>query len=101
MKLLTIRLGAGEPNVPSPEVRGGLREAAELRLADLAQLLDVDVSTVSRWERGLVEPRGAARLMYAALLATLSNEDTPPVGADGASNKTDKGGLDASGYRAR
>lgn len=33
-----------------------LREAAELSQEELAGLIDVSVSTVSRWERGLAEP---------------------------------------------
>ncbi|MBW4442819.1 MAG: helix-turn-helix transcriptional regulator [Plectolyngbya sp. WJT66-NPBG17] len=33
-----------------------LREAAELSQEELARLMDVSVSTISRWERGLTEP---------------------------------------------
>ena len=90
---LVIRVGSGGRSLPAPETRATLRDAAGLRLADLAQVLAVDVSTVSRWERGLVEPRGTARILYAALLADLPNEDTPPVGADGASGQSDGAAL--------
>ncbi len=59
---------------------------------------------MSRWERGRVEPQGAARLLYAAFLSRLAatqkplDKDTPPGGTDGASYKTDDGGLNGSGY---
>ncbi len=33
-----------------------LRETAELSQEELARLMDVSVSTISRWERGLTEP---------------------------------------------
>ena len=73
---------------------------ASLRLADLAQALRVDISTVSRWERGLVEPDGTARILYAAFLRRLDpfNNDAPPGGTSGASHKTEDGGLDGAGY---
>lgn len=88
-----INVGNASAVLPAPIRREELRTTARLRLADLAALMNVDVSTVSRWERGLVEPRGTARLMYAGLLASLSNEDTPPEGADGASGQSDGAAL--------
>ena len=90
---LVIRVGSEAANLPAPRCREEVRAEAKLRLADLALLLAVDVSTISRWERGLVEPRGAARLMYAALLTSLSNEDTPPVAADDVSRQSDGAAL--------
>lgn len=102
---VSISLDGLAPSLPMPTRRRRIREQASLRLADLANALNVDISTVSRWERGQVEPRGSARLLYAALLVRLStrtqvrNNDTPLAGTGGASNKTDVGGLDASPYR--
>ncbi len=37
-----------------------LRLAADLSVAELAEVLHVDPGTLSRWERGLVRPRGEA-----------------------------------------
>jgi transcriptional regulator with XRE-family HTH domain len=101
---LAIRLDGASPPLPEPHERRRVRERASLRLVDVAELLRVDISTVSRWERGQVEPHGSARLVYAAFLARLTsaykplNKDTPPGGTDGASRKTDAGGLNVPGY---
>ncbi len=98
---LSIDLTTGDL-LPDVCERRALRERAELRLVDLAAILRADISTISRWERGCVEPRGSARVLYAAVLEQLQrstyNDDTPPGGTSGASFKTDLGGLDAPGY---
>lgn len=49
-----------------------IREAAQLSQNDLAVSIDVDPTAVSRWERGVSTPRGAAALRYAALLDRLN-----------------------------
>lgn len=49
-----------------------VREAALLSQEDLARSIGVDPTAVSRWERGVALPRGAAALRYAALLDRLS-----------------------------
>lgn len=82
-----------DPNrieLPPVEDRRALRLHASLTLAYAAWLVGVDPATVSRWERGLVEPQGTRRLVYAALLDRLRTDlvpknDTPPGGTDGAS----------------
>jgi transcriptional regulator with XRE-family HTH domain len=101
---LTIPLSGTAPILPSPQERRRIRERASLRLEDVAALLRVGTSTVSRWEHAHVEPHGSARVLYAALLTSLAgtetlNADTPPEPSDGASPKTDIGGLRAPGYR--
>ena len=101
---LTIPLSGTGPALPSPHERRRIRQRASLRLADVAALLRVGTSTVSRWEHAHVEPHGSGRVLYAALLTSLAgteahNEDTPPETTDGASKKTDVGGLRAPGYR--
>ncbi len=46
--------------IVAPDAFAFIRKAAKLRAADLAQLLDVDPKSVSRWETGEVEiPRPA------------------------------------------
>lgn len=48
-----------------------LRIAAGLSLADLAEELDVDKATLSRWERGLESPRRNAAIRYERLIDQL------------------------------
>lgn len=101
---LSISLDGTAPSLPTPSHRRAVREAACLRLADVAELLSVNISTISRWERGLIEPSGASRIIYAAFLGRIAPEttscknDAPPGDTSGASNKTDSDGLDATGY---
>jgi transcriptional regulator with XRE-family HTH domain len=102
---LAIRLKDATPILPAPEQRRRARERALLRLSDVGTLLRVDASTISRWERGKVEPHGSARLLYAAFLVRLTstqkppNEDTPPGDTDGASITNDAAVRSRSGYR--
>lgn len=49
-----------------------LREAAGLSLADVAEPIGVDRSTVWRWERGLRRPHGEPARRYLELLTELS-----------------------------
>jgi DNA-binding transcriptional regulator YiaG len=54
-----------------------IREAADLRLADVARELDVSVATVSGWERGWQRPTGDRALAYLALLRELAKPTDP------------------------
>jgi DNA-binding transcriptional regulator YiaG len=49
-----------------------IREAAELRLADIAREVGVSVETVSAWERNKQRPTGENAIAYLALLRALS-----------------------------
>ena len=89
---------------PPAEERRALRLRASLTLGYAAWLVGVDTATLSRWERGLVEPHGTRRLVYAALLDRLGaglvpESDTPPGGTDGASKLNDHG-VHGGAYRA-
>ena len=57
--------------LPRPELRRALRLEAELTLEDIASRCDVTRSAVSRWERGLRDPKGSNRVEYSKLLAGL------------------------------
>ena len=57
--------------LPGPEFRRALRLEAGLSLSDVADRLGVTRSTVSRWERGLRNPRADNRARYSELLAEL------------------------------
>ena len=64
--------------LPGVRDRVQAREQAHVTLRELAQTLGVCHSTVSRWERGVIEPRGAGRILYAASLAELSAKTSAP-----------------------
>lgn len=55
-----------------------LREASAISMREAADILGVSPSTLSRWERGVVRPRGAAADRYGLLLAEWSE-----LGKDG------------------
>ena len=57
--------------LPGPEYRRALRLEAGLSLGDVADRLCVTRSAVSRWERGLRNPRADNRVRYSELLAEL------------------------------
>ena len=46
---------------PSPREIVAIREAARMSQAVFARLLDVSTGTLSKWERGELQPRGPAR----------------------------------------
>lgn len=50
-----------------------IRESADVSLSEIAQVCDVDNSTVSRWESGRRRPRGEFALRYGRALSLLSN----------------------------
>ena len=52
-----------------------VREAAGISLRELAALIDVDVATLSRWERGCTaRPRGNAARRWADAVEAISQE---------------------------
>ncbi|WP_237277063.1 telomere-associated protein Tap, partial [Streptomyces caniscabiei] len=59
---------AGEPELPAPDERGRLREAAGVSQARLAQVLRTTKQTVKNWESGRSEPRAPQRQAYLRLL---------------------------------
>ncbi|GAB7106476.1 helix-turn-helix transcriptional regulator [Streptomyces phaeofaciens JCM 4814] len=59
---------AGEPELPEPEERARLREAAGVTQARLAQVLRTTAQTVKNWENGRSEPRPPRRQAYLRLL---------------------------------
>lgn len=56
-----------------------IREQAGLSLRELAEIVQVDAATLSRWERGDVRPRqaGAARWLAACDAIEHELEDSP------------------------
>ncbi|MCQ8195046.1 helix-turn-helix domain-containing protein [Streptomyces rugosispiralis] len=58
----------GEPQMPPPEERARLREAAGVAQARVAEVLRTTVQTVKNWEAGRSEPRPPRRLAYQRLL---------------------------------
>lgn len=52
-----------------------IRQAARLSLADVAGAIGVDLTAISRWERGERSPRGAAALRYGELLDRLERSE--------------------------
>ncbi|MFI1183243.1 helix-turn-helix domain-containing protein [Streptomyces sp. NPDC020799] len=51
------------------------RTDARLTLSEIANLCEVDPSTVWRWEQGKRAPRGEAALRYARVLRDLGGRD--------------------------
>jgi len=64
-------------HLPSPAVRRGLREAAGLSQAIVANALGVSREAVSLWESGARTPRAERLAGYVALLDRLKQEGTP------------------------
>ena len=62
------------PELPAPADRRRLRLAAGHSLLSAGVLIGVDPSSLSRWERGVVEPIGPARQVYGEFLAKCSGE---------------------------
>lgn len=52
-----------------------IRVAARLSQSDIARSIDVDASTIARWEAGKRLPRGDAAIAYARLLQRLDRPD--------------------------
>lgn len=51
-----------------------IRQAAGVTIRDIAEVIGVDVSTVSRWETGQRQPRGDNAAAYGAVLSRLLGE---------------------------
>jgi DNA-binding transcriptional regulator YiaG len=86
MDTATIRLFRKRAIAPLPEpaVRRQLREAAHIPTRDMGALVGVTSTSVSRWETGAREPRGAIRARYAEVLETLQHlEEQPTVSPKG------------------
>ena len=62
-----------------------IRESNLLSVAEVAQAVNVSHTAVSRWERGLRVPRGAAALRYAKLLSALGRNSSQDAEKEGAS----------------
>lgn len=62
-----------------------LRRRAGLSLRELADLIDVDPATLSRWERGAVRPRHDAALRWSNALDAITAALNPPGSASGPS----------------
>ncbi|WP_254667815.1 helix-turn-helix domain-containing protein, partial [Streptomyces griseus] len=81
-----------EPELPSPQERARLREAAGVTQARLAQALQSTTQTVKNWENGRSEPRPPRLQAYRRLLdgwaqkypADAALADAPVVGTAGA-----------------
>lgn len=63
--------------LPAPWRRRQIREDARVSQRELAEALDVSVMALNRWERGLVNPRGASAAAYAAALERLEQATAP------------------------
>ncbi len=61
--------------LPPPDERRAIRCRARASLKDIAQVLGVQVMTVSRWERGIREPWPKHRAAYICLLNALADVD--------------------------
>ncbi|MGM9383802.1 telomere-associated protein Tap [Streptomyces antibioticus] len=71
---------AGEPDLPDPEERGRLREAAGVTQARLAAALRTTPQTVKNWENGRSEPRPPRRQAYLRLLEGWAAKYPYPAG---------------------
>ncbi len=68
---MTSRRRAANQSLPGTDYRRGLRKEAQLSLEEVAFRIGVTRSAVSRWERGLRDPKGENRRRYSELLAEL------------------------------
>jgi transcriptional regulator with XRE-family HTH domain len=59
-----------------------IRLAAGLSVREVATAIDVEATTLWRWERGTSRPRGSAARHWQALLAELRAELDPQVAAE-------------------
>ena len=75
MRCMDVEEAVEKRLLPSPQTRRSLRAAAELTLTDMAEILGVSKSSVSRWERGLRRPRSPVRQSYIRLLRHLEEHD--------------------------
>ena len=66
-------------SLPGPRVRRLLRQEAGLTQRDVAELLGVTETAVSRWEHGERYPRRPVLTAYAHLLTRLADKATEVV----------------------
>lgn len=57
--------------LPAPSECREIREAAGLSQQEMADAISVTKATISHWESGLRNPRGALRARYAEAIRTL------------------------------
>jgi transcriptional regulator with XRE-family HTH domain len=69
--MLEVKHAIASKKLPPATTRRALRLAAGLSLEDIATVVGVTRSAVSRWERGTRQPRGTNRSRYADVLAQL------------------------------
>jgi transcriptional regulator with XRE-family HTH domain len=68
-------------NILSPESIKRFREERNLSQQALATLLNIGSKSVSRWERGISEPRGTAAAILSLLISDFTrHEELGPVG---------------------
>jgi DNA-binding transcriptional regulator YiaG len=61
------------PQLPPPAQRRAIRLAAGATLRDIAEALQVNAMTISRWERGITEPWPRHHATYLCLLVALAD----------------------------
>jgi transcriptional regulator with XRE-family HTH domain len=72
---MTIAQARARRRLPEPPLRRYLRERAGLSQHSVAEVVGVEVSTISRWENGTRQPRhGAALDAYLEVLDRLAAE---------------------------
>jgi DNA-binding transcriptional regulator YiaG len=69
-----LELSRSRRNLPAPDQRKAIREAASLSQADIAEALGVTRAAVARWEAGTRRPTGRKLVAYQGLLDRLSQE---------------------------
>ena len=100
---IALKQARARRELPTPYQRRRLRQKAGLTQREIAEAVGVRRATIAAYEAGRRTPRAEALANYRRVLVRLADleRDTPPVAADGASDKTGEGGLDDSGYCAR
>lgn len=90
--------------LPPPRERQALRTRFGLTLEDVADVVGVNPSTVSRWEQGIRTPRASLIPNYVELLerlAALDAESRQPFSYDGERPAARPGVRTTSGGQAR
>lgn len=83
----------GDPEIDGIQIRK-FRKANKLNQQELASILNVGITTVSRWETGDSRPTGTARAVLATLLTNNSAQQLTRLGRGAAVSE----GLIGSGY---
>jgi DNA-binding transcriptional regulator YiaG len=69
-----LELARNRRRLPAPKIRRTLRERAGIPQTSMAYALNVEASTISRWESGAREPRGQYLARYLDALERLAHE---------------------------